>query len=241
MSNLRIIATSFVTIGFTLTPFTRSLCDVPHSIPFELAPSGKPITNVRTDKKVVALTFDDGPVNPYTEEVLDILKKHKIKATFFVTGQNAQHNQDIIRRIYDEGHEIGNHTWSHPQLTHKSAAYVRQQIDSTDSILRKIGYKGEIHFRSPYALKPLVLPGILKSLHKEHILFDVDPSDWKRPSSKTIAQRILTQVHPGSIILLHDGGGDRTNTVGALKRVICTLSREGYGFVKISDLLTLRP
>jgi peptidoglycan-N-acetylglucosamine deacetylase len=199
--------------------------------------SGQAISRIETDKKIVALTFDDGPTPPFTTEVLNILKKHNIKATFFVTGQNANAHHDIIRRIQSEGHEIGNHSWSHPMMKFRSMEFIRKQIESTDRIIRKLGYEGEIHFRSPYAVTSGTLTKTLKSLNKDNILFNVDPTDWRKPSSAKITKRIMKQVHPGSIILMHDGGGDRKNTVQALEGVIENLSKDGYEFVTVSGLL----
>jgi peptidoglycan/xylan/chitin deacetylase (PgdA/CDA1 family) len=202
--------------------------------------AGHAISSIKTDQKVVALTFDDGPLNPYTSEILDILKKHDIKATFFVVGENVQSHPTLFKRIIDEGHEIGNHTWSHPMLKFKSAAYIRDQIERTDKAIRDQGYTGTTHFRCPYGLRPKALTGVLEDMGKEHILFNVDPTDWRRPPSETIAKRVLNQTHPGSIVLMHDGGGKRAHTVEALETVISELSAKGYSFVTVEQMLALR-
>jgi len=201
---------------------------------------GSTYSSVRTDQKVAALTFDDGPTNPYTPEVLDILKKHGVKATFFVTGENAHAHPALLKRMMAEGHEIGNHTWNHPMMKFKSAKYIRDQIERTDEAIRAAGYTGTIHFRCPYGLRPAALPLVLKDMGKEHILFSVDPTDWRKPSASTITKRILNQTRPGAFVLMHDGGGNRSHTVAALDGVIDGLKAKGYSFVTVQEMLDLR-
>jgi peptidoglycan-N-acetylglucosamine deacetylase len=202
--------------------------------------AGSTITSIKTNEKVIALTFDDGPTNPYTSEILNILKKHDVKATFFVVGENVQGHHDLLKRIMDEGHEIGNHTWNHPMLKFKSADFARKQIESTDKVIRDLGYTGQIHFRSPYGVRTKTLPGVLASMDKDLILWNIDTVDWRRPASGTIAKRIINQARPGSIVLMHDGGGKRNNTVAALDTVITDLSGKGYSFVTVQQLLDMR-
>jgi len=200
---------------------------------------GEAFFSIETDKKVAALTFDDGPAIPYTQRILDILRQHNIKATFFLLGSEAQKYPDLVQRIYKEGHEIGNHSWSHARLIFKTPSFIREEIESTDQLIRKLGYTGPLHFRAPYGNKLLILPWILKSMDKPHILFDVIPKDWERPSPQIIVQRIAEHLHPGAIILLHDGGGERSNTVNALELVLAYMKENGYQLLTISELVKM--
>lgn len=203
---------------------------------------GEAIFKVDTFEKVVALTFDDGPSLKFTPKILDVLKKYNVKATFFLLGCNAQKHPDLVRRIYQEGHEIGNHSWSHERLVFKWPSYVRQEIESTDQLIKSLGYAGPINFRAPYGNKLIILPLILKEMGRPHILFDIIPKDWEFPTPQVISQKILEDLHPGAIILLHDAGGDMVNadmssTVQALDLVIPAIKQQGYEFLKIEELL----
>ncbi len=169
--------------------------------------SDRAIHRVITDQKIVALTYDDGPALLSTGLVLDILKKHEISATFFVVGKNAEKYPDLIRRTYAEGHEIGNHSWEHERFAKETPFSINRSMSKVDHVLRELGYQGIIHFRSPYGQRPLQLSLVLYFMKRNNILFDVIPNDWELPGVDTIVERVLEQVHPGSIILLHDGGG----------------------------------
>jgi peptidoglycan/xylan/chitin deacetylase (PgdA/CDA1 family) len=204
---------------------------------------GKCIHRVNTSMKVVALTFDDGPSH-HTEEILKILHSKGVSATFFLIGQNALAFPALVRQIHEEGHEIGNHSYSHHPLIFKSLAFMREEIEKTDEIIREAGYQGTIHFRAPYGRKLIGLPWILYKTQRPHILFDVIPDDWASPGVSTIVNRILSQTKPGSIILCHDGNGDnigqdRWQTVEALPLIIEKLKASGYQFATISELLTV--
>ena len=200
---------------------------------------GEAFFSIKTDKKVAALTFDDGPSTPYTQQILDILKKHDIKATFFLLGSEVQKYPDLVERIYTEGHEIGNHSWSHARLIFKTPTFIREEIESTDQLIRRLGYTGPLHFRAPYGNKLLILPWILKNMDRPHILFDVIPKDWELTSPQIIAQRVGEQLHPGAIILLHDGGGERSNTVNSLELILAHMKENNYQLLTISELLKL--
>ncbi len=206
---------------------------------------GKCIHRIKTPEKVVALTFDDGP-SYYTKEILQILNLNDVPATFFLLGKNVERFPAIVHQIYEEGHEIGNHSYSHPTMIFKSLAFMKDEIDKTDNLIKQSGYKGTIHFRAPYGRKFVGLPWILYKSKRPHILFDVIPNDWASPGVITIVNRILTQTKPGSIILCHDGNGDnigenRWQTVQAIPIVIERLKNDGYRFVTISELLKLDP
>lgn len=203
------------------------------------------IHRINTSEKIVALTFDDGP-SVYTEEILNILHFNNIQATFFLLGKNAEQFPTLVKRIYKEGHDIGNHSYSHEPLIFKSLTFIRQEIETTDQIIRQSGYEGTIHFRAPYGRKLIGLPWVLYKSNRPHILFDVIPDDWESPGVSTIVERVLTQVKPGSIILCHDGNADnkgqnRLQTVEAIPIIIKKLTSDGYRFVTITELLKHDP
>lgn len=201
---------------------------------------GEAVSRVKTHEKVVALTYDDGPVTGFTDDILAVLKKHDVHATFFVVGKHAEKNPELIKATYTAGHELGNHTWSHALMVGKSSRYMRKQIEKTDALLRKLGYEKEIYFRSPYGQKLFILPWVLSDMKKKNILFDVWAWDWDSPGTKRIVKNVMKKVKPGSIILLHDGCGTRADTVAATDIIVQRLKADGYRFVTVSELLALR-
>ncbi|MCF7799401.1 polysaccharide deacetylase family protein [Candidatus Babeliales bacterium] len=203
---------------------------------------GKAIRRVHTKEKVVALTFDDGPNPPRTNELLEVLKKHEIKATFFVLGKYIQNYPDIVKQIYNDGHEIGNHSWSHNYMVFKSCNTIRKEITSTDTAIRDLGYTGVIYFRAPHGGKLINLPMVLSQQNRIHILFNVIAWDWTCPGVEKIVNNVMKSIKPGSIILLHDGDGakdkaDRSQTVKATDIIIQKLKEQNYKIVTISELL----
>ena len=193
---------------------------------------------VETTERVVALTFDDGPHPPFTNNLISVLDRHRVKATFFLVGKNVQMFPDIAKTLIQKNHEVGNHSYSHTPLIYRSPSFVRAQITKTDSVLRAIGVTGEIFFRSPYGANLFVVPYILSELDKTNINFDVVPRDWEEKNPVIIAERVIESVKPGSIILLHDGDGPRQATVDAVDIIIEQLRKDNYTFVTISELLT---
>lgn len=200
---------------------------------------GVAIRRIPTTQKVVALTYDDGPHPVYTDQILEALNEFGVKATFFLIGEQLEKHPEYVKKISDQGHELGNHGWSHQQLIFRSPSFILNEITKTDNLIKDLGYTGEIHFRAPYGRKLFILPWVLSSQNRKHILFDVAPHDWARPGVDVIVQRVLSNVKNGSIILLHDGGGDRSQTVQASKKIIKQLLSEGYQFLTISDLLAI--
>ena len=198
------------------------------------------IRNIKVDEndKVVALTFDDGPA-PITREILDVLDKTEIKATFFVIGENIDQYPEILQEIHSRGHQIGNHTNTHPFTFLISKQSLAKEILITEEkIFEQTGLRPKI-FRAPYALYPKHLIETTDMLNLEIISWDVDPEDWKMVNQDIIVNRIYKDTKPGSIILLHDGPPklDRSNTLQSLKPLIKELKDQDYQFLTISELL----
>ena len=194
---------------------------------------GSLVNHVKTNEKVVALTFDDGPNPPNTERLLDILAHHQVKATFFLIGRHVEQYPEATRLILARGHEVGNHTYTHTQRYLERPAVIRAEIEQTDVLLRRLGATGEINFRAPYGRKLIVLPYVLSRMGKRDVLWDVDPHDYEDPEPEVLAGRIAAQVRPGSIILLHD----RPQTTAALEKVIAALREQGYALKTVSELM----
>lgn len=204
---------------------------------------GKMINHVNTREKVVAFTYDDGPNSPYTDSLLDIFHEFNAKATFFAIGENIKNNLETTRRIISEGHELGNHSYSHKRLVNKSFDTIQSEIQQTDDLVSSLGSQSGILFRAPYGLKRIRLPWELARRKKINVLWDVDPRDFENPGAETIANSIIRNVKPGSIILMHDGmydgSPDRSQTVIATRLALQQLQKEGYQFKTVSELISL--
>lgn len=212
------------------------LREVVNSSTFQLF--GDYVARVDTNERVVALTFDDGPSPWHTPKVLNELDRHHVKATFFMMGRNVERYPDLARDVLRRGHEIGNHSYSHPKLILMSPSRVRDEIERTDKLLREIGVTGEIHFRPPHASKFIVLPCVLVQMRKLSVLGDVDPKEWKQRPAAVMTESILRQVRPGSIIGLHDPMG--AETLHTLQNILPALLAQGYRFETVSALVRRR-
>lgn len=185
-------------------------------------------------KKVVALTFDDGPDGNTTPQALDILAKYHIKATFFVQGKNIAGNESILKRMKSEGHEVGNHSWNHPVLTKLSLEDAKKQITDTESAITSVLGTSSKLMRPPYGA---ISDDIRNGIDLSYILWNVDSLDWKSLNETKILTEIQHQVSNGSIILMHD---IHQPSINALPRVIEYLKEQGYSFVTVSELLNSR-
>lgn len=192
----------------------------------------------------VALTFDDGPDPKWTPKVLDILKATNVKAAFFLVGVNAERYPGLVKRIVAEGHEIGNHTYYHPNLALCWPRHIRLELNATQLLLETITGRSTTLFRPPYAadtspsqLSELAPLQIAQDLNYLVVLENIDPQDWAKPGTDIIVQRVKQQRRDGSIVLLHDAGGDRSQTVEALPRIIDYLQTRGDSIVPLSTLL----
>ncbi|MGW4892734.1 polysaccharide deacetylase family protein [Kitasatospora sp. NPDC004240] len=191
------------------------------------------------DAPVVALTFDDGPHPVHTPQVLDVLRRLDAPAAFFCVGLHALAHPGLVRRIVDEGHTLGNHTWSHAYLPELGPAALRRQLDLTGEVLADAAGTGlPTLLRPPYGGRSAGTLERIAELGLTTVLWDVETDDWARPGPEVIAERVMRQVRPGSVVLMHDGGGDRSQTVAALPPVIARLRAEGYRLVPVGDLLT---
>jgi peptidoglycan-N-acetylglucosamine deacetylase len=200
-------------------------------------PLGQPIRYAKTSEKIVLLSFDDGPSEPYTAQILDILARHQVKATFFVVGVNVKKYPHLIKRIIEEGHDLGNHSWTHDNLKKKSKAAMQQDILKTDEAIRALGYEKTIPFRAPFGQMSAVMPQALSEIKKPHILFNFLAKDWENPPPEVITDRVLQQAKPGFIVTLHDGWNKRENTVKATDLIVKALKDQGYRFVSASEFL----
>lgn len=183
----------------------------------------------------IAITFDDGPHPQLTPKLLDLLKDRGIKATFYVVGKNVEAYPEIAKRIVDEGHEIGNHTWNHPSLPKIGAARVKSEMDRTTDIIVKTTGVTPATMRPPYGATNATLN---KRLDEEFgmkvILWSVDPQDWKYRNADRVASQLIENTKSGGILLAHD---IHPSTVAAMPRTLDTLTSKGFKFVTVSELL----
>jgi len=187
--------------------------------------------SAKPGQKLAALTFDDGP-GTSTQAVLDALAGKHVPATFFVLGGCAAGNREMIQKIKDAGHEVENHTWGHPILTEVSEDTVRKEIARTDSVIGGCRY-----LRPPYGIYDAKVASIAGDMGLKIVLWTVDTLDWKFPDPEQILSRVKAQTKPGAIILMHDGGKDRSQTVAAIPRVVDWLFANGYTLTTVDGLL----
>lgn len=208
----------------------------------------------------IALTFDDGPLVPWTPQILDILKSRDVRATFFVCGRNAERYPEIVRRIHSEGHTLGNHTWSHPYLYFLSRGNISEEIDRTQQAIQQAAGVVPKLFRPPYGARWFGLYAVLRKRKMKLVQWSFDSQDWQRDAESILA-RVHDGLQPGAVILLHDGrqapggylrrllkkdrqadGGEvptatASATVEALPALIDDARKKGFQFVSVEDFL----
>lgn len=195
-------------------------------------------TKGRPDQNYIAITFDDGPHATLTPRLLDMLRARNIKATFYLVGQNAQLYPNIVRRTVAEGHEVGNHSWSHKLLTKLSDDQLREDMTKTQNAIAAAAGVRPRTMRPPYgALTQHQRSLVYQEFGYPTILWSVDPLDWKRPGTGAVQARILAGTGNGAIILAHD---IHAGTVDAMPATIDALLRRGYKFVTVSQLLAMK-
>src|SRR5256886_5317232 len=192
---------------------------------------------VHVDGPYVAMTFDDGPSAKLTPKLLDLLATHHIKATFFLIGQNVAENPDIVAREVGEGHEIANHSWSHPNLAKMSDDGVRDQLHKTEDAIRSASGNRLTLLRPPYgSITARQKKWINQELGYKIVLWDVDPLDCRRPGSNVVCNRIIKMARAGSIVLAHD---IHPGTIEAMPCVLNQLEAKGFKFVTVSELIAM--
>jgi len=193
--------------------------------------------SVHVDGPYIAITFDDGPSTVLTPKLLDLLAARHVKATFFVIGENVAEHPEIVARAAREGHEIGNHSWSHPNFAKMSQENVRSQVQRTDDAIMSATGKRPTLLRPPYGS---ITEREKRWIHDEFgydiILWDVDPLDWKRPGPAIVRSRILKETRPGSIVLSHD---IHPGTIEAMPSTLDELEAKGFKFVTVSELIDM--
>ncbi|MBD2300544.1 polysaccharide deacetylase family protein [Nostoc sp. FACHB-190] len=190
------------------------------------------------NQKVIALTFDDGPWPESTAQVLDILKQNNVKATFFVVGQNVKNYPDLLKRVSAEGHVVANHTWHHwyHVMNQQAAAY---EIEHTTELIYKItGVKTNL-FRPPGGIMHNGVAAYAKNAKYAIVMWSTDSVDYSQPAVPKLINNVFQLAKPGGIVLMHDGGGNRSRTVQALPEIISRFRKQGYSFVTVPELLEM--
>jgi peptidoglycan/xylan/chitin deacetylase (PgdA/CDA1 family) len=203
---------------------------------------GPTFTGVRRESKQLALTYDDGPNDPHTFTLLDVLAKHEVQATFFLIGRYARRRPDMVRAIAHAGHAIGNHTYTHPNLIFLSPLQTRIQLEECNRSLADIVGERPTLFRPPFGGRRPESLRIARQMGLIPIMWNVTGCDWKTNSADYVEQKVSRQIRGGHVILLHDGshlgfGFDRAHTVVATDRLIARYKDRGYEFVSIPEMM----
>ncbi len=192
---------------------------------------------VKPGSKLVALTFDDGPWEDTTEDVLAVLRKYDVRATFFMPGGRVKRNPKIARAVVAQGHLVGSHSYSHRRYSTLSKKKVKKDISRARAAIEKATDVDTRWLRPPYgAMDETAWKGV-RSAKAYVVMWDVDSRDWTKPGAKRIAKNVVKRTKPGSVVLLHDGGGDRRQTVAALPTIIKELRKKDYIFVTVEELV----
>ncbi|KGA81230.1 polysaccharide deacetylase [Lysinibacillus fusiformis] len=199
---------------------------------------GNLTSQVETNDKVVALTFDDGPTKN-TDAILSLLDDYQVKATFFLIGKDIEGQPDEARKIAEAGHQIGNHTYSHKRMVLKSPAFIKHEIEKTDDLIADIGYTESIVVRPPYGKKLIGFPYYLNKHKRETITWNLEPDTFFTQADEKV-RYVKENIRPGSIILMHPMYDSTGNELQAIEKILQTLMDEGYTFVTIDELLTIK-
>ena len=203
---------------------------------------GQTFTGLPRGSRQIALTFDDGPNDPYTLRLLDVLAKHDAHATFFLIGRYVRQRPEIAREIVAAGHVVGNHTFTHPLLTFKSEAEIREELGKCRSALEDAVGEASNLFRPPFGGRRPAVLRVARELGLEPVMWSVTGYDWNAPPAEVIERKAAKQIRGGDVILLHDGGhkqmgADRSQTVIASERLIARYQAEEYAFVTITQMM----
>jgi peptidoglycan/xylan/chitin deacetylase (PgdA/CDA1 family) len=203
---------------------------------------GKTFTGLGPGSRQLALTYDDGPNDPHTLRLLEVLSQHGVQATFFLIGRYVRQRPEIVRDIVHAGHIVGNHTFTHPLLTFKSEPAIRQELSECRSALQDaIGEHANL-FRPPFGGRRPAVLRIARELGMSPVMWNVTGYDWNAPPGAEIERKVASQIRGGDVILLHDGGhnqmgADRSQTVIATDRLIARYKAEGYDFVSVPRMV----
>jgi peptidoglycan/xylan/chitin deacetylase (PgdA/CDA1 family) len=206
---------------------------------------GRAFFGLPRGSKQIALTFDDGPNDPHTLQLLEVLAKQSVRATFFMIGRYVRQRPDVAVAVAQQAHVIGNHTFTHPLLTFQSMAHIREEIVHCRAALTDAVGEHSNLFRAPWGGRRPGVFQLVRKLGLEPIMWNVTGYDWQAPSPEYIEAKVARQVHGGDVVLLHDGGHlsfgtDRSKTVQAVELLIARYKDEGYEFVTISQMLSPR-
>jgi peptidoglycan-N-acetylglucosamine deacetylase len=215
-----------------------------------MAPTGQwyghTFTGLAPGTKQLALTYDDGPNDPHTLRLLEVLAKHDVRVTFFLIGRYVRQHPEIAREVVKAGHVVGNHTFKHPLLTLKSASEVRRELTDCRSALQDaIGEHSNL-FRPPFGGRRPAVLRVARELGLEPVMWNVTGYDWNAPPSAAIEQKVSKQIRGGDVVLLHDGGhkqmgADRSQTILATDHLIARYQSEGYKFATILEMMSQEP
>ena len=203
---------------------------------------GRAFTGLAPGCRQLALTYDDGPNDPHTLRLLEVLARHEVKATFFLIGRYVRQRPDIAGEVRGAGHVIGNHTFAHPLLIFKSAAEIRRELSDGRAALQDAVGEHSNLFRPPFGGRRPATLRIARELGLEPVMWNVTGYDWNAPPAAVIEQKVAQQIRGGNVILLHDGGhkqmgADRSQTVLASDHLITRYQRDGYSFVTVPEMM----
>jgi peptidoglycan/xylan/chitin deacetylase (PgdA/CDA1 family) len=204
---------------------------------------GRTFTGLATGNRQLALTYDDGPNDPHTFRLLEILARHNVHATFFLIGRYVRQRPDIVRELVKSGHVIGNHTFTHPLLTLKSAKEIRDELSSCNAAIQDaIGDHSNL-FRPPFGGRRPAVFRIARELDLEPVMWNITGYDWNAPPAEVIERKVSRKIRGGNVILLHDGGhkqmgADRSQTILATDHLLSRHKAEGYQFATIPEMMS---
>lgn len=226
---------SAATTKIVVTPTPKIINDKPATPAPEVLP--QVVFQGSSSKPEIALTFDDGPNPTATQQVLDILKHYHVHATFFCIGENVRDYPALVSQEQADGHIVGNHTWNHPDLTTVSVPVIQQQLTDTSAVLKNAAGVTPTLFRPPYGAINKTVQQQANQQHLQPVLWSIDTQDWSMPGTGAIVHAVLDHAGNGDIVLMHDGGGNRTQTIEALPQIIEGLQQQGFTLVTVPQLI----
>lgn len=188
----------------------------------------RPFLRMSEAGRTMVLTFDDGPNPTYTPAILSTLREHEVRAMFFVCGELARDNRDLLREMADDGHVVGNHSWSHPLITKLPPSEIRDELGRTSDVIERTLGSAPLWYRAPYGAWNRLSFEIGAELGMEPLGWTVDSLDWTEPGTGSIVRNVLDGAGPGAVVLSHDAGGDRSQSVAALRSYLPELLAAGY-------------